>query len=272
VLTIAAVAFLVPFSDFWRWTFSGNGSVIAISGSVDVGGRAAIVLELFLLANVVMCWLVARRGWRRTDIDLWIWLGTGLVAFSVGFRFFGHYWLQVLPPLCLLAGLGAASCGRGLRRVLMVAVAVPAVAAWGVALVEPPNYGASVVQPLAAYVRAHTRPTDLVTVWGSAPDLYWRSDRSPGGALVTTDFIVGKTAGRPDGPARLADATAGALGIFLRSLREHPPKLFFDTSPAGLRSYGHYPLSRVPSVEAFVDAHYRRIGTVHRVTVYERDR
>ena len=41
---------------------------------------------------------------------------TGLVAFVAGFRFFGHYWLQVLPPLCLLAGLGAASCRPRLRR------------------------------------------------------------------------------------------------------------------------------------------------------------
>jgi hypothetical protein len=141
------------------------------------------------------CWLVARRGWRRTDLDLWLWLGTGLVAFAAGFRFFGHYWLQVLPPLCLLAGLGAASCRPGLRRVLVVVVAVPAVAAWSIALVDPPNIGAGVVRPVADYVQRHTKPSDLVTVWGNAPDLYWRSGRAPGGALVNTDFVVGKTQG-----------------------------------------------------------------------------
>ena len=269
-LTIASVALVVPFGEFWHWTFSGNGSVLAVGESTEVWRRGAIVLELFLLANIATCWLVARRGWRRADLDLWLWLGTGLIAFAAGFRFFGHYWLQVLPPLCFLAGLAAASCSPRLRQILVVVVAVPAVAAWAVALVEPPKIGADVVRPLAEYVRAHTRPGDLVTVWGHAPELYWQSGRSPGGALVTTDFVVGKTAGRHDGVARLADATPGALSTFLRSLRQHPPKLFLDTATAGVRGYGHYPLSRIPSIEHFVHSHYRRSGTFRGVTIYQR--
>jgi hypothetical protein len=271
-LTIVAVAVVVPFGGFWHWTFSGNGSVLSVAGSIDVEDRAAIALELFLLANVATCWLVACRGWRRTDLDLWLWLATGLVAFAAGFRFFGHYWLQVLPPLCLLAGLGAAACGPGLRRMLVVVVAVPALAAWTIALVAPPDIGGKVVPTLAAYVQTHTRPGDLVTVWGNAPDLYWWSGRSPGGALVSTNFVVGKTAWRQDGRARLADATPGARATFLRSLRAHPPQLFFDMSTGHFRGYHQYPLDVVPAVEAFVDANYRRVGELRGVTIYERTR
>lgn len=267
-VTILSVAIVVPFGSFWHWTFSGNGSVLAVGESIDVGSRAAIVLELFLLANIAMCWLVARRGWRRTDLDLWLWLVTGLIAFAAGFRFFGHYWLQVLPPLCLLAGLGAAACGPRFRRVLMVVVAVPAIAAWAIALANPPDIGAGVVPSLAEYVTAHTRPGDLITVWGNASDLYWRTGRLPGGALISTDFIVGKTAGRRDGPARMADATPGALGTFLRSLRRHPSELFFDTSTGHLRGYHSYPLARVPSVRRFVSDHYQRVAKVRGVTIY----
>ncbi len=179
-LTIVSIAIVVPFGSFWHWTFSGNGSVLAIGESMDVGRRAGIVFELFLLANVAICWLVVRRGWRRSDLDLWLWTATGLIAFVAGFRFFGHYWLQVLPPLCLLAGLGAASCGAWLRRALVVVVAVPAIAALAYAMLEPPVVGAGVVPQLAQYTRAHTHPNDLVTVWGNASDLYWRSGRLPG--------------------------------------------------------------------------------------------
>lgn len=270
-LTIASVAIVVPFGSFWHWTFSGNGSVLAIGESINVGSRAAIVLELFLLANVAMCWLVARRGWHRTDLDLWLWLIAGLLAFVAGFRFFGHYWLQVLPPLCLLAGLGAATCRPRLRRTLFVVVAVPALAAWTIALVNPPDIGAGVVPSLARYVDTHTRSGDLVTVWGSAPDLYWRTGRLPGGALISTDFIVGKTAGRRNGAARLADATPGALQTFLSSLQRHPARLFFDTSTGHLRGYHQYPLSRVPAVQAFVRSHYRAVGKLHGVTIYRLD-
>jgi hypothetical protein len=265
--TIAAVG-IVPFSSFWHWTFAGNGSVLSFGQSLNVEDRAGIVFEVFLLANLVTCWLVARRGWRRTDLDLWLWLGAGLVAFVAGYRFFGHYWLQVLPPLCLLAGLGAASCRPRRRRVLAAVVVIPAVAAWGYALVRPPRIGGGVVAPLARYVVRHTRPGELVGVWGSASDLYWRSGRGPGGALVSTDFVVGRTAGRRDGPARLADATPGALTTYLSSLRAHPPVLFLDTSTSGLRGYRNYPLSTVPAVDRFVRSHYEAVGTLRGVTVY----
>jgi hypothetical protein len=70
-------------------------------------------------------------------------------------------------------------------------------------------------------------------------------------------------------PQRLRDATPGALDTFLRSLRAHPPKLFLDTSTAHLRQYKAYPLSLVPKAQTFVRRHYRRVGTVRGVTVYE---
>ncbi|MDQ1430851.1 MAG: hypothetical protein QOF40_1453 [Actinomycetota bacterium] len=269
-LTIASVALVVPWSGFWDWVFADNGSVLDIGGAIDVGHRAAITLEFFLLANLATCWLVARRGWRRTDLDLWLWLAGGVVAFAAGFRFFGHYWLQALPPLCLLGGLGAAACPSRTRRLLVAVVAVPALAAWTVAFVVPPDIGGRVVPPLVEYIRAHTRAGDLVTVWGDAPDVYWRTGRSPGGALISTDFVVGKAAWRTDGKQRLADATPGARAIFLRSLRAHPPKLFLDTSTANFRGYGNYPLRRIPSVKAFVDANYRRVATRRGVTIYAR--
>jgi len=265
---ILAVGVVVPFSAFWHWTFSGNGSILSFDGSTNVGRRAAVVFELFLLANLAMCWLAVRRGWRRSDVDLWLWLAGGLVAFVAGFRFFGHYWLQVLPPLCLLAGLGAASCRPRLRTTLAIVVVVPAIAAWGYALARPPRIGGGVVAPLASYVERHTRPGDRIGVWGTASDLYWRSGREPAGALVSTDFVVGKTAGRPDGPARLKDATPGALDAYLVSLRAHPPVLFFDTSTNGLRGYRKYPLSRVPAVARFVHANFTEIGTLRGVTIY----
>jgi hypothetical protein len=270
VLTIVSVAIFVPFGDFWHWTFSGNASVLGIADSIDVEGRAGIAFEFFLLGNLAACWLLLRRGWRRTDLDLWLWLATGLVTFVAGFRFFGHYWLQVLPPLCLLAGLGVAECPRQLRKRLIVVAAVPALAAWAYALVTPPNIGVPLVPALARYVDEHTGPGDRVTAWGSVPDLYWRADRTPGGAFVTTDFLVGKSAFRRDGRARLHDATPGARATFLRSLRAHPPKLFLDTSTARFRGYSNYPLHVVPTVEAYVDAHYRRVAKIRGVTIYER--
>jgi hypothetical protein len=264
--TILAVALVVPFGPFWHWTFAGDGSVLALGESQTVSERGGLAVELFVLANVATLWLLLRRGRHRDDIDLWLWLATGLVAFAAGWRFFAHYWLQVLPPLCFLAGLGAAACRPAMRRMLIVVVAAPVVAAWVLALT--PGGLNPTVRAMADYASAHTRAGDRVTVWGNAPEVYWRSGRAPGGGMVNTDFVTGKTAGRADGPQRLRDATPGARGDFVRSLTEHPPVLFFDTSTAGLRGYGSYPMSLVPPVAAFVHRHYTPVGFVHGVEVY----
>ena len=265
-VTIVAVAIVVPFGAFWHWTFAGDGSVLAVGSSQNVGERGGLALELFVLANVASLWLVLRRGRRREDLDLWLWLATGLVAFAAGWRFFGHYWLQVLPPLCFLAGLGAAACRPATRRMLVVVVAAPVIAAWVLAL--SPRHLDPTVRAMSTYAAAHTHPGDRVTVWGNAPEVYWLSGRAPGGSMVSTDFVTGKTAGRANGPQRLRDATPGARTTFLRSLAAHPPVLFFDTSTEGLRGYRRYPLSLVPPVERFVRDRYEPVATVHGVRVY----
>ena len=75
----------------------------------------------------------------------------------------------------------------------------------------------------------------------------------------------------PDGPQRLTDATPGAQRQFIDSLQATPPRLFLDTSTAGIRGYAHYPLTLVAPVAAFVHDHYHEIATVQRITIYALD-
>jgi hypothetical protein len=270
--TIGAVALVVSFGPFLHWTFSGNGSLLFDLSQVQRPlGRGLGAIETFVIGHAVLCAFLLVRRWHRQDLDLWLWLLTGLAAVVAGFRYFGHYWLQVLPPLCLLAAPAIASCRAWTRVALAALAVVPTFLYWQQAWV--PTHGSSNVDrrvfPLVAEVRQRTTLTDRITVWGSLPEVYWLSGRAPAGALVITDFLVGRTRGRPDGPQRLRDATPGALHDFLASLEARPPKLFLDTSTGRLREYDHYPLTLVPSVHAFVARRYRPIGVVQGVAVYE---
>jgi hypothetical protein len=265
-LTIGAVGLFMPFGAFWHWTFSGNSDLLAVAQSQRVGQRLLESLVPFVIAHVVAIGLVLRRGVRRSELDLWLWLAAGVVAFVIGFRFFDHYWFQSLAPLCLLAGLAVPTVRTLLRWVLVVLVAVPTAIWWSKAWSA---HGFSEDwSPVLTVIASETRPGNRITVWGAIPELYWRSDRDPGGAMVTSDFVVGRAAGRPDGPQRLADAEPGALAAFLASLRSDPPVLFLDTSTAHFRSYGHYPLRLVPAVDRFVRGHYDVIGTVQGLTIW----
>jgi hypothetical protein len=266
-LTIAAVVLIAPFGDFWRWTFSGNASLLSPAGSTSVWPRFARTLWPFLAGHIAICLLVIRRGLHRDDMDLWLWLFTGLVAVVAGFRFFDHYWFQVLPPVCLLAAFAIDRVNLPGRILLIGLVALPTVVFWSSAWTT--TAFSNSWSPVVSFISKHTRPTDRVAVWGSVPEIYWRSGRSPGGAMVTTDFVVGRSAGHPDGPQRLRAASPGALDQYMQSLYAHPPRLFLDTAPASIRGYGHYPLTVEPRVSRFVDSYYRALSTVDRVTVYQ---
>jgi hypothetical protein len=102
---IAVTAIACGPSDFLLWTVTGNGGYLALRGSVGAtivrglgmtGAFLGINLALFVLAGES-----ARR--RAVGVDLWLWLAGGAVGVLAGLRFFGHYYLQLLPPLVLLA-------------------------------------------------------------------------------------------------------------------------------------------------------------------------
>ena len=267
-LTIAAVGLFAPFSAFWHWTFSGNGSLLfALGHSQHVATRGLHTLRLFLIGHIALCWLALRRGLHFADLDLWAWLLAGLATVVVGFRFFDHYWFQVLPPLVLLAAPAVDRHSVLTRGLVAVAVVAPTLWFWTQAW-SPKDFNDNWT-PLVAEIREQTHAGDRITVWGAIPELYWRSGRAPGGGLVLADFLVGRSAGLPEGRELLRNATPGARTAWLRSLYAHPPKLFLDTSVANIRSYGHYPMKILPSVSNFVARYYRRIATVSRVNIYE---
>jgi hypothetical protein len=136
--------------------------------------------------------VLAAVGWRRSPLLARIWLGTAILGAIGGGNFHPHYYLQLVPPLSLLAAVGV--------RTLWLSAPRPAIAAAGaaaaatLALTIPvawatPTEQAETIWPadphlvhdtvLARYVRAHTRPGERVlAVWADA-DLYYLADRRP---------------------------------------------------------------------------------------------
>ncbi len=277
--TIATVAAVVPFGRFWHWTFAANsGFVLAGAPVGKTAGAFAVTVLTFIALHVTLVALLGaaarrqlgdRSKW-RSDADLWLWLITGAVSVVAGFRFFGHYWLQVVPPACLLAAPLAAPLKPFMRRLAVAGMAVPAVAAFAAAWTPATFRHLPSPRRLASYVDAHSRSGQPVMVWGTFPEVYWTADRPPGGGLVHSDFVTGKSGGRPSSPRTIADATPGAYGDLLGQLRRHPPNLILDTSTAGLRGYGAYPIRLFPTLRRFVDHDYVRAAVVDRVVIYRR--
>jgi len=277
--TLLAAGFVVPvvvaalafgWHDFVHWVFTSNEGYLDANGVVGYVLHRGLVQTLwFLLANlavVVLCVLAARR-W-RDDADLWLWVLAGAVAVASGLRFFGHYYLQLLPPLSLLATRPLLRAPARALAAVAVAVAVPigylAVPAYR--RDDSPTQRAG--RALAAYARAHTRPGASILVWGHLPEVYWRSDRRPATRFETTGFLTGLSGGRPPSRVGMQYAAPEAWDDFDADLRAHPPALIFDLSPADIRNAKYFPPEKFPRFGDYLSRDYHRIATVDGVAVY----
>jgi hypothetical protein len=140
----------------------------------------AVVAAIGLIAV-----LLARR--RSESVVLLVWLLAGIVALNAGHNFWPHYYVQLVPPLAVLAGIGATAFGsRPLAAVLCSAAVAPvAVSIVGIAT-KADGYRVryekayKVDRQVAAFVRANSRPSDLVYALDSRAELYYLANRSTG--------------------------------------------------------------------------------------------
>ena len=123
---MAGAAAPVVFAALWYgpgrfvfWVFTDSNGYLDPSASIYVSAERFVVwTALFAAANLGAV-LLLRSAWarRRDDIDLWLWAAGAVVGVAAGLRFFGHYYLQLAPPLVLLAvgALARSSIGTWVR-------------------------------------------------------------------------------------------------------------------------------------------------------------
>ena len=282
-VTRALVGFAVPLllaalalgpSDLFFWTVLGNGDYVSIGSSgLLIALVAAAMTALFVALQLPVLWTLP-RAWReraqRRDTDLWLWVASGAVSILVGLRFFGHYYLQLLPPLCLLtAGMLTRESPERVRRTLSLALVVAAVCTAAGFVTQPfekPRY-----ETAAAYVADRSAPTDRILVWGHVPEIYHASGAKPATRFLTTRFLTGSWSGRAQKDVAVEDAgTPGAWDLFLGDFRSHPPRFILDAAPAKIRESEHYPISIFPQLAALVERDYRLVRHIDGIAVYER--
>jgi hypothetical protein len=234
----------------------------------------------WILCNLPIVWRLpvawrdrrvrARDG--RTDTDLWLWALSSAVSVMVGLRFFGHYYLQLVPPLALLT---AGALARGSRRIAIGTLIFAAVTAIGFSaagyFLSPfgtePRY-----ESVSKYLAANVHQGDRVLVWGSVPEIYWASGTRPATRFVTTNgFLGGSNPGRPAEDAAPEDTSPVVWNWFFDDLSAHPPRYILDTAPAQIRGSQWTPISRFPRLESIVQHQYSFVESIDGIKVYLRN-
>lgn len=268
-LPVAAAAFAFGPGRFAFWLATGSGTYTSVEGAgLRALGRALGSTGILLLACApcVLALLYVLLSRRHTlpscTGDLWVWLGASAAAVVTGFQFYGHYFLQLVPPLALL---GAAVLGELARRTAVAALAATAVlcagyTGWGYTASRTELEHA---QRVAAAVRARTEEGDQVLLWGMHPEGYWFAGRAPASRYLTAGFLTNFSGGR--GGVRVGEQYAmdGAWAYFRGELRRTRPALIVDDARGA-----PYGTGRMPTLRAYMDRHYERAGTVDGAVLY----
>lgn len=235
-------------------------------------------------------WVTARR-WRRLErleearLLLVLWLAFAYFGASFSGRNFGHYFIQIIAPACLItAGLvveawqriASWSAGRrdllwGARAVLLLGVLASLTISVHryhrdlavVRLGQPARQDATFAR-LLTVIRERTTPQDSIFVWGYHPEVYLLALRKPASRYTNTNYLTGMLPWENHGHGidTSEHIVPGAMAILLTELEVAKPRAIIDTAPGDHRFYGKYPLKNYPPLARYLEEKYERAAKV----------
>lgn len=274
-----------------RWTVldhaavpEGTGLRLFLRRAPDaVGFFALSTLPLLLGAGQSLMAGVRGRGhWgsnRAEFFALLLLLGVSLLGVSINGQFLYHYFLQLLPPLALLAAPAFAAAWAGEPTGRFGLPGRPWLGRWlGVStliFLVVDSVGVmkhSALSVAATYVREHSEAADRIFVWGQGTrhtGMYLDADRLPATRFIASFPLTGHIfgLGDPDGTASLR-VPPERWQELREDLARHPPKYIIDTDGAG--GPPRYPIGRYPILRDYLAASYRVVYRAPDGVVYER--
>ena len=276
----ALIASTGSLAGFWRWTIGtlvGYASVNYTPAFLWLRAKDSIAPFLVDMAVLWIATIALSARWRSLAVEvrlMVVWLALAMAGSLAGGHLSWHYFIQAMGPLAVLAALAFERFR--LKRVVAAAavagVAIPAAAWWAFDLTaDPLTYDFSSPprhEAVAAYIAAHTGPSDRVFVWGDWPALYVESDRVM--ACRFPGFLRGFARGSGVAPANW-DTAPDVWPLLEADLTAHPPALIVDTAAADWSDFASYPMRNYPVLAELVASRYHRIATIGGVVIYARN-
>ena len=275
--------------EWFEWSVLRNfGYVTARVEAAEALKRAATGAIGWTVATWPLWW-AAWRPSQRPGEDDGRWLARVLALLAIpavvmGYRFFAHYYLQVLLPLCLAAAPAVATWVEGptnrLARASLawVAIALAAFTALNAWILFGRNDvlegRRAVYADVASWMGADkcAEPRTLF-VWGREPMFYVASGLRPASRFVLPqETLSGYVPGRESTSAagRVAEDTGFDWDTLMADLERSRASYVIDTAPSGLHGWGVYKLWNYPRLFLYLREHYDQAAVIDRVVVYRR--
>ena len=259
-------------ADAWYWAVVDHD---VPHGPLDlVFWRAAAwngaQFALFCGPLLLGAWMSLRAKERWTHLQAErVALIAFLVASAIGTaasgRFFQHYFLQLLPPLALLAAPALAdlwsepdvSAQPRLRAATIGWTLLSVLLSLGIevydGLLRPPP-----VRPAVAWLSAHATPGERLFIWGQDPHYYLATGTRPASRYFAAFPLTGYVFGAPESwdpnfgtSKRIAP---GAWDTLAKDFALHPPRYIVDTDAP--RTVPRYPIPGFPYLSQLLEDQY----------------
>jgi phage shock protein PspC (stress-responsive transcriptional regulator) len=259
---------------FWGWSFNLQ-YMSTLSGELMAWNALRYTLwTTFLWLPLLLC---LTKPIRPLAVLALPWLAMLLLATAAGGRFFPHYYLMALPPLCLLATPGACQMSGWKRKLsygLGVAFIVFFIAfSWLWYDVKPnlQRYDTA-YRMVGSWLQAHSQPTDRVFVWGNSPEIYYYSNRVMGTRFPFCNYHTGKIWGSPlddlDATGTERFIVPRAWTELMEDLQKNPPLYIIDGGAGHLDRFDRHSIARYPQLAHWTESNYRLVEWVAGVPLY----
>ena len=196
------------------------------------------------------------------------------IGAAAGARFYPHYYVQLIPPLALLAApYYARLWSRAIRPphwLLRPAVTY----AWlGLTVIAFSIEHWTRLAPrrvpseAARYLSTHSSPDDRIFVWGQTPEIYLDAYRRPASRYITTFPLTGYVFGGPiPGFDTRRRILPGAWTTLEQDFARHPPTYIVDIQPDP--ESAQYPMKNFPILAKLLAERYEPVAQTAEGVIY----
>ncbi|PYK89055.1 MAG: hypothetical protein DME40_11435 [Verrucomicrobia bacterium] len=229
-------------------------------------GLATIVLWKQGILRDAFYWTIANH-----DVPHVFWHSA--IGAAAGARFYPHYYVQLIPPLALLAApYYARLWSRTIRPPqwllrpavtyawLGLTVIVFSIEHWtGLAPRRVPSEA-------GRYLSTHSSPDDRIFVWGQTPEIYLDAYRRPASRYITTFALTGYVfGGSIPGFDTRSRILPGAWTTLERDFARHPPIYIVDIQSD---KTAQYPVKNFPILAKLLAERYQPVAHTAEGVIY----
>lgn len=231
-----------------------------------------------LIVGAIMAWRDKSEIWAGRLPERMALLGllaASAIGAAAGARFYPHYYVQIIPPLVLLAapyyarlwsGRMEPACWLLRPKITYVWLALTIIAFsiihWtGLAPRRAPSKE-------GRYLLTHSSPDDRIFIWGQNSKIYLDARRRPASRYIATFPLTGNIFGGPLPDVDTRDRiVSGAWENLQQDFAKHPPAYVIDlySGPGAL-----YPVQQFPILAKLLAEHYQPVARTQEGVIYRR--